>query len=119
MADAIAVRGEEATRLTYSRPNAPLDAVSRRLITGEHTPDAALYHTTISAPIDYSGAYPQTLIVYILQGHGKMIVGDKELELEPGVAVLLPANTNHRHVAEEDFDLLVFWSPAPEEKLHH
>jgi quercetin dioxygenase-like cupin family protein len=107
----------DARVVKYERPSAPFDSISRRLITRTHTPDVALYHVSVSA-CEYAATHSETLIFYGLTGRGSITVGGSTFSFGPGDAVLVPKDTELRHVAEEDQTLLIFWSPAPVDGRH-
>jgi len=49
--------------------------------------------------------YPQ--FVAITKGHGRLILGDETIPLEPGIGVFIPANSPHKIEAQEDIE--AFW----------
>ena len=48
--------------------------------------------------------WPQLFI--ILKGKGKAIIGIKEIDIEPGVAIYVPPNSIHQIMAENDIELI-------------
>lgn len=68
---------------------------STRIITGADTPVANLHVTKIT---DSKKHYHKlcTEYYYILDGQGKMELGDDIVDLEPGVTLLIEPGTPHR-----------------------
>lgn len=58
--------------------------------------------------------------IFGLKGSGKVVISDEEYDLEPGIAVFVPANEMH-YVAntktDEDLTYVIIYVPAGEEKL--
>lgn len=84
---------------------------SRRLITRADTPLANLHVTSIrNASLHFHKK--TTEFYYILEGSGRMQVGDDEFDLEPGVIFMVEPNVPHR--GSGDFDALIVGVPAIE-----
>jgi mannose-6-phosphate isomerase-like protein (cupin superfamily) len=83
--------------------------VSTRVITIADTPVANLHVTSIT---DSRRHYHKgcTEYYYILEGSGKMELGDDVVDLEPGVTVVIEPGTPHR--AYGDIRTIVFGVPA-------
>jgi quercetin dioxygenase-like cupin family protein len=61
------------------------------------------------------------VLAHVLEGRGRLRLGDTEMALEPGSVCHIPANTAHDFVAEGDAPLLLFyanvaytWAAAPD-----
>ncbi len=49
----------------------------------------------------------------VLEGHGRALIGDDELELKPGVAFMVPAHVRHSMKKDKDCSVCkVFWFHA-------
>jgi quercetin dioxygenase-like cupin family protein len=46
-------------------------------------------------------------IVQVIKGHGKFILFDKEIEMKPGVFILMPKNAPHSLKADENLAILL------------
>jgi mannose-6-phosphate isomerase-like protein (cupin superfamily) len=53
-----------------------------------------------------------TEVYYILEGRGKMELGDETVEVEPGTVVTIAPGTPHRVVSPEGVRAIVFALPA-------
>lgn len=115
MTTPFAVNLADARVVLFDRTKTGIQSVSRRLVTEEHTPAVAVYHSTIEPPIDYRLSLEQDLIYYGLEGEGKVTVGSDIFDLRPGTALFMPARKSIRHVANERNIILIIWSPAPNE----
>jgi mannose-6-phosphate isomerase-like protein (cupin superfamily) len=82
---------------------------STRIFQRADTPVANLHVTHIT---DSTRHYHRscTEVYYILEGAGKMELGDDVVDLEPGVAILIEPGTPHR--AYGDITTIVFGVPA-------
>ena len=50
---------------------------------------------------------------FVLEGHGKAMIGDEEIDLEPGVTFMVPAHVGHSMKKDKDCDVCkVFWFHA-------
>lgn len=51
---------------------------------------------------------------YVISGTGKMIIGEEEFDLEPGVSMVAPANIPHaiRKTSEQDLEIFLFHFPV-------
>jgi mannose-6-phosphate isomerase-like protein (cupin superfamily) len=82
---------------------------STRIIQIDDTPVANLHVTHITDSLKhYHKAC--TEYYYILEGKGKMELGDDVVDLEPGVTILIEPGTPHR--AYGDIKTIVFGVPA-------
>jgi mannose-6-phosphate isomerase-like protein (cupin superfamily) len=118
MTSPFGINYDEAPEVVWSRAESGLDAVSQRMITERQSPNLALTHARVEAPVDYAVTIPQDMIYYGLEGRGTVTVAGEDFELAPGRAVLIPANVESRHVADEPNTLLVIFSPAPDENVN-
>ena len=96
------------------------DALERRRESGQ------LYLEFLSASTMSAGVYalaanssdpqqPHTEdeIYYVLDGRGRIRVGDDDLEVKPGSVIFVAASLEHRfHSIIEDLQLLVVFAPA-------
>ena len=84
---------------------------SNRIFTRDDTPVANLHVTEIT---DSRKHYHKkaTEYYYILEGNGKMELNDDVIELEPGLAILIPPGTAHR--AYGNIKTLIVVIPAAE-----
>ncbi|MDI6893517.1 MAG: cupin domain-containing protein [Bacillota bacterium] len=53
--------------------------------------------------------------MYFLRGRGRLLVGDEEKEVAPGLAVTIPPGTVHRIWAEEDLQIVEVSTPQVED----
>lgn len=53
--------------------------------------------------------------MYFLRGRGRLLVGDEEKEIAPGLAVTIPPGTVHRIWAEEDLQIVEVSTPQVED----
>ena len=50
---------------------------------------------------------------FVLEGHGKALIGDEEIELRPGVAFMVPAHVEHVMKRDRDCEVCkLFWYHA-------
>lgn len=49
------------------------------------------------------------VISYILEGQGRLRLGEEEFSVAPGIICHIPVNTSHDFVAEGDVPLLMFY----------
>lgn len=50
---------------------------------------------------------------FVIEGHGKALVGDTEIIMEPGVCFMVPAHTGHATKKDKDCEYCkVFWFHA-------
>jgi mannose-6-phosphate isomerase-like protein (cupin superfamily) len=114
-----AAHADSAPQVRYERKSHGLDGVSRQVITGLDSERIALNLATVEPPIDYSAKLEQEVLLYFLEGSGKMTVGSEEFDFQPGTAILIPADHEHRHVSSVRNTLLVIWSPPPSSGPRH
>jgi hypothetical protein len=103
----------------YERAQAGIEATSVRLITSEHSPNLGLYQCTISGPLDYLTQATNDLILYGVSGSSTVHVAGESLPLGERDAVFVPCNYEFRHTGDEDLEILIAWSPAPDGKRMH
>lgn len=87
-------------RTEQDAPKVPCPCgTSTRIITREDTPVANVHATHIT---DSTKHYHKeaTEVYYILQGDGKMELGDEVVELHPGVTIMIPPLVPHRAYGE-------------------
>jgi quercetin dioxygenase-like cupin family protein len=61
-------------------------------------------------------SHPHEQIGFVLEGRGKLIIGDKEEIVEPGVLLVIPSNIPHGgERLQEKLVILDFFSPVREE----
>ena len=89
---------------------------STRIITAKDTLEAGLHVTHIKDSIKHYHK-KTTEIYYILEGKGVLEIGDDEIELTPGMTVLIKKGTPHRGYG--DFKTIVVPIPAfdPEDEF--
>jgi len=82
---------------------------SFRLITCQDTPNFSFHVVHI---LDGKKHYHQlsTETYYVLEGKGKLELDDETIDLEPGMAVLIPPGVRHRGFG--DFKTVVTGAPA-------
>ena len=51
---------------------------------------------------------------YVISGTGKMIIGEEEFDLEPGVSMVAPANVPHaiRKTSQQDLEIFLYHFPV-------
>jgi len=51
---------------------------------------------------------------YVISGTGKMIIGEEEFDLEPGVSMVAPANVPHaiRKTSAQDLEIFLYHFPV-------
>jgi mannose-6-phosphate isomerase-like protein (cupin superfamily) len=82
---------------------------SMRLITYQDTPDFSLHVVHIlDGKKHYHKRSAETY--YVLEGNGKLELDDETVDLEPGMAVLIPPGVRHRGYG--DFKTIVTGTPA-------
>ena len=83
--------------------------VSTRLITFQDTPTVSFHVVHI---LDGKKHYHRqsTEIYYVLEGKGRLELDDDTIDLEPGMAVLIPPGVRHRGYG--DFKTIVTGTPA-------
>ena len=82
---------------------------SMRLITCQDTPDFSLHVVHIlDGKKHYHKRSAETY--YVLEGKGKLELDDETVDLEPGMAVLIPPGVRHR--GSGDFKTIVTGTPA-------
>lgn len=82
---------------------------STRIVTVKDTPVANLHVTKITDSIKHYHKL-STEYYYILEGTGKMELGDETVDLEPGVTIVIEPGTPHR--AYGDITTIVIGIPA-------
>jgi quercetin dioxygenase-like cupin family protein len=118
MAEPYASHRDDAPFETYERDESGFEAISRRLVTRNQTEALALYVTSFAAPVDYSNRFDQDLVLYITSGSCSIAVDDKDFQLEPGSTLYVPRGSEIHHLAVEDHEMVIAWSPAPELQKH-
>jgi mannose-6-phosphate isomerase-like protein (cupin superfamily) len=62
--------------------------------------------------VDTQQPHPEDEVYYVVEGRGRLRVGDEGREVRPGTLVYVAAGVEHRfHDVEEDLKVLVFWAP--------
>ena len=89
---------------------------ARRIITKNDT-DVAGFHITTIKNADRHYHKKTTEIYHILEGQGTLEVGEEQVDLTPGMTVLVPKGTRHRGWG--DFKTVVVTVPAfdPEDEF--
>jgi mannose-6-phosphate isomerase-like protein (cupin superfamily) len=91
-----------------------------RQASGEHTYEDFFRSERLSLGLstwpvgvpDTQQPHPEDEVYYVIEGRGKIRVGDEDRELGPGSLVYVAAGVEHRfHGVEEELRVLVFWSP--------
>ena len=60
---------------------------------------------------DLQGPHDEDELYLVIEGRGRIRVGDDESEVRPGSIIFVPATAGHRFVEiDEDMKLLVFFS---------
>ena len=82
---------------------------SRRLITYQDTPDFSFHVVHI---LDGKKHFHKrsTETYFVLEGKGKLELDDETIDLEPGMAILIPPGVRHRGYG--DFKTIVTGTPA-------
>ena len=53
-------------------------------------------------------------VVYVLEGRGTMRLDDKEIELEPGISIVVPPGVSHTiKCHSKENSVMIFWVQAP------
>src|SRR5947208_10520855 len=61
---------------------------------------------------DTQQPHPEDEVYYVIEGRGRIRVGEEDREVGPGTVVYVGAEVEHRfHDVEEDLRVLVFWAP--------
>src|SRR5438093_9707550 len=62
--------------------------------------------------VDTQQPHPEDEVYYVVEGRGRIRVGEEDREVGPGTLVYVAAGVEHRfHGVEDDLRVLVFWSP--------
>ena len=61
---------------------------------------------------DTQQPHPEDEVYYVIEGRGRIRVGEEDRDVAPGTLLYVAAGVEHRfHDVEEDLQVLVFWSP--------
>ena len=67
-------------------------------------------YTHTEYDIEHAGAHEDQEGFFVLEGHGRALVGDDEVVLEPGVCFVIPAGVKHCMKREQGCEFCkVFW----------
>lgn len=70
-------------------------------------------YTRTEYNLEHAGAHEDQEGFFVLEGHGKALIGDDEITLEPGVCFMVPAGVKHCMKREPDCEYCkVFWFHA-------
>jgi mannose-6-phosphate isomerase-like protein (cupin superfamily) len=102
-------KGYLVRKLSEVEPVPCLCGSSTRPITRADTPAVNFHVTHIQDSLKHYHRYC-TEVYFILEGSGKLELGEDEIELEPGVVVLIEPGTAHR--GKGDFRAVIVGAPA-------
>lgn len=70
-------------------------------------------YTRVEYDLERAGAHEDQEGFFVLEGHGRAMVGDDEIILEPGVCFVVPAGVKHCMKRDADSESCkVFWFHA-------
>jgi mannose-6-phosphate isomerase-like protein (cupin superfamily) len=91
---------------------------STRAITRSETPACNFHITFIQDSVRHYHKHC-TEVYYILEGAGKMELGDDIIDIQPGLVILIEPGTRHRLWSQEGVRTIVFGTPALEPEDEH
>ncbi len=94
-----------------------------KILISEHTTGATrismgVNTTEVGSCIPLHGHEDEEEAMFIIQGEGKLVMGDKEYPLTAGSAIYSPPGVKHTIINTGDVPLKLVWAYAPPLKAH-
>jgi AraC-like DNA-binding protein len=96
-------------RMIVLPPNIRKSVVKNDLIKRFYLTDVGFYPRALNHDRERKLGSPQYILLYCIEGLGKIIIQDKELELKPNTFFIIPKNTPHHYQSSRENPWSIYW----------